>query len=191
MEHCPDCGYGNPETAKFCVRCGSTLSFTSASIAPAFGYTASTGKTDVRHAGFWLRVAASIIDGILCQIIIFIITLGLGFALGSYMASGREMGETSLAIASGVGGLAGLVIQWLWFTLSESSSWQATPGKKILGLRVTNMDGGPIGFGRANARYWSKIISALLMMIGFLMVAFTRKKQGLHDVIAGTLVIRG
>lgn len=82
------------------------------------------------------------------------------------------------------------MIEWLYWTVFESSSWQATPGKRMLGLRVTDMDGNRIGFGRANARYWSKILSFLILLIGFLMVAFTRRKQGLHDLIASTLVLR-
>ena len=86
--------------------------------------------------------------------------------------------------------IMGILIQWLYFTVSESSSWQATLGKKMFGLKVTDMAGNKIGFGKANARYWSKIISAIILLVGFLMVAFTKQKQGLHDIIAGTLVIK-
>ena len=78
----------------------------------------------------------------------------------------------------------------LYFTLCESSTWQATLGKRMLSLRVTDLHGRRIGFGQANGRYWSKIISGLLLFMGFLMVGFDRKKQGLHDKLAGTLVVR-
>ena len=59
-----------------------------------------------------------------------------------------------------------------------------------LGMKVTDLAGNRISFLRATGRYFAKIISALILFIGFIMVAFTEKKQGLHDMIAGTLVVR-
>jgi len=126
-------------------------------------------------------VIASIIDGILIQIVVFV---GAFFIMRLVMGEGTE---ESLQI---VANLVGLVITWLYYTLLESSNWQATLGKKAVGLKVTDLQGEQIGFGRANARYWSKILSGLILMIGFLMVAFTEKKQGLHDRIAKTLVVQ-
>jgi uncharacterized RDD family membrane protein YckC len=82
------------------------------------------------------------------------------------------------------------VLNWLYFSLLESSSWQATLGKKALGLEVTDLAGRRISFGRATGRFFAKYISAIILMIGFLMAAFTEKKQALHDILAGTLVIR-
>ena len=67
---------------------------------------------------------------------------------------------------------------------------QGTLGKKALGMIVTDLDGGRIGFGRATGRYFAKILSALILGIGFIMVAFTQRKQGLHDLIASTLVYK-
>jgi len=72
----------------------------------------------------------------------------------------------------------------------ESSVRQATIGKGILGLRVTDLDGNRITFLRAAIRDLAKIISAFILLIGFIMVAFTERKQGLHDMIAGTLVVK-
>jgi uncharacterized RDD family membrane protein YckC len=82
------------------------------------------------------------------------------------------------------------VLNWLYYALLESSAWQATLGKKALGLEVTDMEGRRISFGRATGRFFAKIISALILWIGFIMAGFTEKKQALHDMIAGTLVIR-
>ncbi|RKZ52929.1 MAG: RDD family protein [Candidatus Parabeggiatoa sp. nov. 3] len=135
----------------------------------------------MRYGGFWLRVIASIIDGILIQIVVFV---------GAFLVVMLVMGEGTEESLHIIANLVGLVISWLYYTLLESSNWQATIGKKALGLKVTDLQGQQIGFGRANARYWSKILSALILMIGFLMVAFTEKKQGLHDLIASTLVIK-
>ena len=83
------------------------------------------------------------------------------------------------------------VLGWLYFALCESSAWQATIGKLALGIRVTDLQGRRISFLRALGRYGAKFISAIILCIGFIMVAFTRRKQGRHDLIAGTLVLNG
>jgi uncharacterized RDD family membrane protein YckC len=80
---------------------------------------------------------------------------------------------------------------WLYESLLESSSWQGSVGKKLLGLRVTDMDGYRISFGRATGRHFGKILSGMICLIGFFMIAFTEKQQGLHDLLAGTLVLSG
>jgi len=110
------------------------------------------------------------------------------------LALSRLIGEFHLThqqAAEAVGNLLGLLIGWLYFAILESSPWQATLGKKALGLVVTDQLGQRIGFGRATGRYFAKILSALILLIGFIMVAFTERKQGLHDLIAGTFVVRG
>ena len=61
----------------------------------------------------------------------------------------------------------------------------------MLGLRVTDLNGNRIGFGKATGRYFGKILSGMICFIGFIMVAFTEQQQGLHDMLAGTLVVRG
>jgi uncharacterized RDD family membrane protein YckC len=82
-----------------------------------------------------------------------------------------------------------ILASWIYFAGLESSEWQATVGKKILGMKVTDYTGERINFVKATIRYVSKILSSFILMIGFIMVAFTAKKQGLHDFIAGTTVI--
>jgi uncharacterized RDD family membrane protein YckC len=72
----------------------------------------------------------------------------------------------------------------------ESSSYQGTIGKKILGIKVIDMNGNRISFVKATVRYFSKLLSALIIGIGFLMAGFTNKKQALHDLIAETLVVK-
>ena len=84
----------------------------------------------------------------------------------------------------------GFVVQWLYEALLTSSSWQATVGKRVLDLKVTDEGGNPISFERATARFFAKLLSSLTLGIGFLMVAFTNRKQGLHDLLAGTLVMK-
>ena len=95
--------------------------------------------------------------------------------------------ENVLAIC---GGLAGLMVSWLYSALMESSATQGTLGKMALGIIVTDMNGDRITFGKATGRFFGKIISSLILCIGFLMIAFTDRKRGLHDMIASTLVVK-
>lgn len=119
-------------------------------------------------AGFWKRFAAILIDGIILGIVGGIVSAIFGLPSG---------------------GPVGTLFGWLYFATMESSSYQATVGKLILGIRVTGMEGQRITFARATLRYFAKIISALILMIGFLMAAWTERKQALHDIIADTLVV--
>jgi uncharacterized RDD family membrane protein YckC len=142
-----------------------------------------------RYAGFWYRTLAVVIDWLLSSVIAIILAFVLGFALGASLAETSSPTEIKSA-AEVMGNCLGVFVIWLYFTISESSSWQATPAKRLLGLKVTDENGHGIGFGKANGRYWSNILSALILGIGYVMVAFTQRKQGLHDKIAGTLVIK-
>ena len=83
-----------------------------------------------------------------------------------------------------------LIFNWLYFTGLESSKLKATLGKSILGIIVTDLNNQKISFIQANIRYWSKLISILIMMIGLIMIMFTSKKQGFHDILAKTTVIK-
>jgi hypothetical protein len=85
--------------------------------------------------------------------------------------------------------LLSIIAMWLYFALMESSPRMATLGKMAVGLVVTDADGQRIGFGRASARFFGKILSGLVFAIGFLMAGFTARKQGLHDMLASTLVL--
>jgi uncharacterized RDD family membrane protein YckC len=82
------------------------------------------------------------------------------------------------------------IVQWLYFALFESSSLQATPGKLLAGTKVTDMEGKRIGFGRATTRTLAKGLSALMCYVGYIMAAFTERRQALHDIIARTLVLK-
>jgi len=82
------------------------------------------------------------------------------------------------------------ILHWLYFALLESSEWRGTLGKKALGLEVTDLNGNRIDFARASGRFFAKILSTLILFIGYMMAGFTEKKQALHDILAGCLVIR-
>ena len=79
---------------------------------------------------------------------------------------------------------------WIYEAAMENSSKQATLGKMALGLKVTDLEGRRISFARATGRHFAKIISKMILLIGYIMAGFTQRKQALHDMIAGTLVQR-
>jgi uncharacterized RDD family membrane protein YckC len=141
-----------------------------------------------QYGGFWVRVLAYIIDTIIVNIGVSIVSFAVGLGLGSQLRMGLAGPDTAGLASALTGGLLGLVGSWLYFALFESSSHQATPGKMALGLAVTDEAGNRIGFGRATGRYFAKILSSAILLIGFMMVGWTQRKQGLHDMIAGTLV---
>jgi uncharacterized RDD family membrane protein YckC len=134
------------------------------------------------YAGFWRRLVAIIIDWLVLTVVGTIIGLAFGLVLIS--------GDVSAQLGHTIANVLGITIGWLYFALMESSVKQATLGKMALGLMVTDLNGGRISFARATGRHFAKIISALLLFLGFLMAGFTQRKQALHDMIASCLVIR-
>ena len=144
-----------------------------------------TGTT--LYAGFWRRFIALIIDFIVISITQAILGGIIGFVIG---ITGNAPGGELPAGVVGFLYVLGFVIQWLYFALMESGSGQATLGKMALSIRVTDLEGQRIGFGRATGRYFGKLISSLILCIGYMMAGWTQKKQALHDMMAGTLVVR-
>lgn len=147
-------------------------------------------QTYAQYAGFWLRFVAWFIDAIISGIAGAIVGGIVGFIIGLSMASSGSSTQQIEAIAGVMGQLLGIVIGWLYCAIMESSSTQATLGKMALGLRVTDMEGNRISFGRASGRHFAKILSGLILLIGYFMAGWTERKQGLHDMIANTLVLR-
>lgn len=137
------------------------------------------------YAGFWERFAAAFLDGIILSVI--------GFILGLFLDSPREVyGDGSVRIFYfSTSNYISLVINWLYYALQESSASQATIGKRALGIKVTSVSGNRISFAQATGRYFGKILSAIILFIGFLMMIWDDKKQTLHDKLAGTLVVKG
>jgi uncharacterized RDD family membrane protein YckC len=139
----------------------------------------------MEYAGFWRRFAALAIDAILLGIIQTIIMMVF---VGGVMAT--DGGEEAAGAAVLIINLAMIVAGWLYFAIMESSKRQATLGKMMIGIVVTDVNGQPIGFGKATGRYFGKLVSGIILGIGYLMVAFTQRKQALHDIMAGCLVVR-
>lgn len=129
------------------------------------------------YADFGSRFAAALLDGVILSIVGIIVGFVLGAILGK---DGPKFIPFILQTA----------IAWFYYAYLESSPKQATIGKQALKIIVTDIDGNPISFSKATIRYFSKWISGLILLIGYIMAAFTEKKQALHDIIAGTLVVK-
>ncbi len=136
----------------------------------------------MKYANFGHRLVAYMIDGLLLSACGWILgfIFGFGYVSAFGVARGAEVMGNSLAV----------IAAWLYFAGCESSKHQGTIGKRIVGIRVSSQDGGRVTFGKATIRHFSKILSSIILGIGFLMIFFTKKRQALHDKIAHTVVIR-
>ena len=178
---CPKCSAENENNAQFCSSCGHQLKSS---------FSPPPQSAIIGYAGFWRRFLAVLIDSIILTIGGAILGGIVGAIIGGALgASGTDLG-TIRAVARVEGCIIGIVLNWLYYTLLESSSKQATLGKMVVGIIVTDLNDNRISFGKANGRYWGKIVSAIILLIGFIMAGFTQKKQALHDIMAGTLVVK-
>jgi len=142
----------------------------------------------VTYAGFWWRLLAYLIDSVVMSVVF--VPLGLVIGVGMAASGADESSPLLPGIKLSLNGFE-ILIMWLYYAFLESSPWQGTIGKKVVGLRVTDMQGHRISFAKATGRYFGMILSGMICFIGWIMIAFTEKKQGLHDMLAGTLVLKG
>ncbi len=135
--------------------------------------------TQQNYAGFWLRVAAYLIDSLILAIPLVIL---------SFLAEALLGQENPMTLLMELA--VNILVLWLYYAILESSSLQGTFGKKALGLKVISYQGGRISFGQATGRFFAQFVSSLALFVGYVMVAFTQKKQGLHDIMAKCLVVK-
>jgi len=158
---------------------------------------ATVGKQplpDKRHAPSlyardWSRVVAFLTDFVIIYLLTFMLELVLVPLLVWAAEGGNGEARFMLADPSGAAYFVFTVVAWLYYALWESSGWQATPGKRLWRIVVTDRYGADIGFGRASGRVFGMWLSALPWCLGFLMVDLTPRKQALHDWIAGCCVL--
>jgi uncharacterized RDD family membrane protein YckC len=200
---CNKCGAQNPAGSQFCGKCGANQSpgvgaipMASPNPPPVYASPSPTplpGTTPVSatgYGGFWIRVVAAIIDAIILRVV----AAPVGMIFGGLGLAGMMSGVPHIALHLFGGGVIFILLvfgSWLYEAFMESSSYQATLGKMIFGLKVTDLNGNRISFERATGRHFAKWLSAMILFIGYIMVGFTERKQGLHDLLAGTLVRRG
>ena len=126
---------------------------------------------DLAYAGFWRRAAAFVIDDLLMTLVV---------AAGLWIAVTHSWAAMLYVL---------IAIRWVYFAGMESSRAQGTVGKIVSGIKVTDVLGNRISFFKATLRYFSKLLSILLFFGGYAMVLITERRQGLHDKIAGTVVV--
>jgi len=213
--YCSKCGGVMAAGAAFCSNCGQSFAvaaaplrapIASASVAAPVGGGAAVvpayaeyAVPRAEYAGFWLRFLALLIDNIVLGLGLILILIPLIFLTGLHELLGQfhpdeELNDAGIFVLMGFVFLlatASLVVTWLYHALMESSEWQATLGKKALGLVVTDMAGQRVSFARSTGRHFGKIITNMVpVFIGYIMAGFTAKKQALHDMLAGCLVLR-
>jgi uncharacterized RDD family membrane protein YckC len=136
----------------------------------------------VEYASFGQRLVAVIVDHLILQFFGRIIGTGIGIATESMNLEPLVLLAITLPV--------GICMGWLYEALQESSEAQATLGKRMMSIIVTDMSGQRLSFGQATTRYFAKFISGLPCLIGYIIQPFTEQKQALHDIIAKTLVVK-
>lgn len=162
-QSCPNCG--SSELQKYCSECGFKVARKARYCANC---SLKSKKNGIEYAGFWIRFMALFIDSLVLLI-------------PNRILDGAFTDQQSLILSG--------IMSWLYFSLMESSEGRGTLGKRAFGIVVTGVSGTRISFLRATMRYLGKMLSAIILFIGYLMAPFTKKKQALHDMIAGTVVI--
>ncbi len=195
---CPACGKQLSAKARKCNRCGERLEPT-ATVATAqtthqvfHRPTAKSSRSDIWYAGFWRRTLAYVIDNVAFYIMLYGISRGIGFILKKMVESGALSADSirdNAQMLTWIFMAFPVIIFWLYYAISESGTHQATIGKRLLGLYVTDTDGRAITFARATGRHFAKIFSFAFFGLGIIITGFTRQKQGAHDMLSGCLVL--
>jgi uncharacterized RDD family membrane protein YckC len=175
---CSRCGTWLPDETATCSLCGLVIR---PGAAPPQAVAAAVLEP-VSYAGFWRRFWAFLIDVIVTYFPIATVRVLLGLpASGSF--------DPMVPAAWWSGGFE-LVIDWLYAALLISSPWRATLGQAVMDLHVTDLHGDRISFARATARYLAQILNLLTLGFGLLMQLFSPRRQALHDLVSGTVVVR-
>jgi uncharacterized RDD family membrane protein YckC len=206
---CENCGKELPDGVSFCAHCGTPVSV--AQLGPVHVPAAPPPVEQIpvpqqfalpqlrpTYVGFWLRGVSSLIDRV---IVFFMFVLISSFRPALFWIlpdpSAKSLPSSTMQEAlkpmvhpTPEGFLVLLLVTWIYYAAFEASSWQATPGKKLLRLYVTDLSGRRITFSRATFHNMGRMISEMTFWIGYIPAAFTEKKQALHDIISGCLVLR-
>jgi uncharacterized RDD family membrane protein YckC len=198
-----------PDGVSSCAQCGTPLSV--AQIGPVHVPATPPPVEEIpapqrfvlpqvrpTYVGFWLRALSSLIDRIILSSIFGLISSFRPAAFLIFPDSNAAsqppatMQEflNSIPHPTPQGFFVLLLLMWIYYAGFESSAWQATPGKKLLRLYVTDLSGRPITFSRATFHNVGRIVAEMTFWVGYIPAAFTEKKQALHDIIAGCLVLR-
>jgi uncharacterized RDD family membrane protein YckC len=199
---CPKCGKETDASGKYCQWCGTDIEIIAPKAVMNVELEEEENPLTGDYAGLGRRVVAFFIDAIMLLIFLAIaaafFSLIQGVKYFYYITVQRapiavltEAGTPEAALGPIIASLGVLIIiiPWLYFAGFECSRGQATPGKTLMRIVVTDKEGNRISFARATLRHFAKFISTLIIFIGFIMIGLTKKRQGLHDRIAGCLVL--
>jgi len=159
------------------------MSSPTAAYTPPVDQPPPLGAAALPYGGFWVRLAAHVVDGFIISIGVFVIAFVLGLAAAMLGGGGGDAASIGITVAM-------VLLGQFYHAYFVSSEKMATPGKRLCGLYVTDLEGHRLGFGHALGRNLAALASYLTLYIGFIMAGFTERKQALHDKIAGTLVHR-
>lgn len=142
---------------------------------------------DEVFAGFWRRAAAHIVDGLFVLLICLVVALLVGFVVGLMLAAAQQEKPSFLWPAL-FGFVMATVIRGMYYAHFHQSLWQATLGKRLLGIKVLNTDGTPLTYRAAVMRWLASALSALTWL-GYVLAGFAPKKQSMHDMVCQTVVV--
>lgn len=189
--YCAECG--RPSTAAELARFGNVLICPACknNYAQKLREGGAAPAAVAAFAGFWIRLVGYLIDAIILGVVGTILQLTLA---GSLIAIPRA-GTPPEAMVGPAMGMIGLIFV---LNIAIAASYEAffvanmgaTPGKLVIGVKVVRPDGSRVDLGRAFGRYFAKILSALILLIGYIMIGFDSQKRGLHDMICDTRVIK-
>ncbi len=190
-----------------CAECGNYFStddviqyenaWVCASCKPVFLQKLKEGVNvsgDLRYAGFWIRAAAAIIDGIILWVVQIVVTTPFTLILSGMMGDINQMEDQNFENLGLFMGLQffliflqfGIAIAYeTWFV----GKYAATPGKMACKIKVIKSDGEKVGYGLAFGRYFGKLVSSIILGIGFIMAGFDGQKRALHDHMCNTRVV--
>ena len=195
--YCATCGRETDSGGSFCQWCGTGLTVTP----PHPLIRRDEDILTDEYAGIGRRFVAFIIDLLFILVLDLFITGLFGLSEGFRMLNQRVIHHMPITDRSGQVvnalvpvpvilsiGILVILVPWLYNAMLESSGNQASLGKIALRIAVTDTRGGKVSFARATLRHFSKILVLLTFFVGFIIAAFTRQKQGIHDIIAGCLM---
>lgn len=184
---CSKCGCSSMQSMRICPECGNRVfSDTQSTIRSGQLHKQNTHQNIAfaNYAGFWERGAAYLIDICIIYIFLFLFGFFVGLAL---ISSGQSLSSPSIVNSFT---LIEIVAPLIYFCILESGPSKATIGKRLMGIHVQTTHMLRISVGQALGRQLGRLVSTILLFSGYLIQPFTAKKQTLHDLMAGTVVVR-
>lgn len=184
---CARCGTRIEDAGPACVLCGATLPGREG-MAPTQPRTAGAHApwaatvTVPAYAGFWRRLGGSLLDALVIFFPVAIIRVAMGLSAVSFEDDYDTTGLIAMAIE--------VVLSWLYAVTQLGSPTSATLGMRVVGIRLLTVHGDHPSFARVNGRYLAQALSVITLGIGYLMMLFGRRRQTLHDLVSGTVVVR-